>query len=80
LSRKRKNNYGELDAQSNKRGDLMVHWTQRERLRNLDTIRKWTDAAESETIDRDALIHKCVLVLGCTRQKAEEYVKDVLGE
>jgi hypothetical protein len=58
----------------------MVHWMQRERLRNLDLIRKWTEGLSKEQLDHEALIHKAILVMGCTRQKAEEYVKDVLDE
>jgi hypothetical protein len=53
---------------------------QRERLRNLDTIRTWMKDIPAEKLDRNALIHKCIMVMGCTRSKAEEYVKDVLDE
>lgn len=59
----------------------MVHWSQRERLRNLDLIRGWIKASKDpKNVDREALTHKCMLVLGCTRQKAVEYIKAVYGE
>lgn len=59
----------------------MVHWMQRERLKNLNQIQSWLKMVpKDKKIDRDALIRKCVLVLGCTREKAREYIKDVMGE
>lgn len=55
-----------------------MHWTQREKLKNLDKIREWTKGIDFGKIDRSALERKAILLLGCTRQKAREYIKDLL--
>jgi hypothetical protein len=57
-----------------------MHWTQREKLKNLDKIREWTKGVDFGKIDRMALERKAILLLGCTRQKAREYIKDLLEE
>lgn len=57
-----------------------MHWMQRERLKNLDKIREWVGKTSPEKIDRLALTRKAVLVLGCTRQRAIEYIQEVLGD
>ncbi len=58
-----------------------VHWMQRERLKNLETIKKWIkDIPKDKQIDKDALERKSILILGCTREKAKEYINEILGE
>ena len=57
-----------------------MHWMQRERKRNLDQVSKWVGETPPREIDRDALIHKAILVLGCSRLRAIEYIKEVLGD
>ena len=51
---------------------------QRNRRRNIVIIQKWISEMK-EPIDKEALIRKCLLVIGCSRRTAEEYVKVVLG-
>jgi hypothetical protein len=58
---------------------------QQDRLDNLGRVKEWvkeeTDKGiKSVEIDRIALVKKAVLVLGCTRATAIEYIKEVLGE
>jgi hypothetical protein len=57
-----------------------MHWTQREKLKNLDKIRSWINGVDPEKIDIQALERRSTLTLGCTRQKAKEYIKEILGE
>lgn len=60
----------------------MVHHTQKARLRNLEIIGKWITSIPpgSGEIDKDSLARKIMLVLGASRQKADEYIELVLGE
>jgi len=54
---------------------------QRQKSQTLAQIRKWiTDAGGIEKIDREQLLRKMELVIGCTRSKGEEYLKLVLNE
>ena len=51
---------------------------QRNRKRNLIVIQKMISEMK-EPIDKDVLIRKCQLVIGCTKGKAIEYIEVILG-
>ena len=56
------------------------HHMQIARSRNLQLIQEWIRSVGDKPIDRDALIRKACLVLGCSKRKAIEYVNLILGE
>lgn len=59
----------------------MPQHLQRERKHNQDLIAKWIQEGNGiENIDRNELERKAVLVIGCTRSKAREYIKEITGE
>jgi len=54
------------------------HHMQRNRKRNIIAVQKMISDMK-EPIDKDVLIRKCQLVIGCTKGKAIEYIEVVLG-
>jgi len=54
------------------------HHMQRNRKRNIIVIQKMIEGMD-EPIDKDFLIRKCCLVIGCTKRKAIEYVELIIG-
>jgi len=54
------------------------HHMQRNRKRNIIIIQKMMSEME-EPIDKDVLIRKCQLVIGCTKNKAIEYIEVIIG-
>jgi len=54
------------------------HHMQRNRKRNLIVIQKMISEMK-EPIDKENLLRKCQLVIGCTKRTAIEYVELVLG-
>jgi len=53
---------------------------QRARKKNLDTIGGWVKDVQPSRIDRQALARKAMLVMGCSREKAHEYIRIILGD
>ena len=54
------------------------HHMQRNRKRNIIIVQKMIQEMK-EPIDKDVLIRKCQLVIGCTKNKAIEYIEVILG-
>jgi len=53
---------------------------QRARKKNLDTIGSWVKDVNPSKINRPALARKAMLVMGCSREKAHEYIRIILGD
>jgi len=54
------------------------HHMQRNRKRNIIAIQKMISKMK-EPIDKEDLLRRCQLVIGCTKRKAVEYVELILG-
>jgi hypothetical protein len=58
------------------------HHMQVARAANIETIRGWITQVKEKNkeakIDREALLRKICLVIGCTKEKAEDYL-NVIG-
>lgn len=55
--------------------------SQRERLKNLDLVRKWIGENPIESLEiRHFIMRKICLVLGASEKTANEYIKEILGE
>ena len=54
------------------------HHKQQIRSGNIQLIQSWISNIPKDQIDHEQLIRKAMLVIGCTRKKAEEYL-DVIG-
>lgn len=58
-----------------------TNYLQRQKVETLAKIRKWIeDAGGSEKIDRYQLVRKMELTIGCSRGKAEEYLRVIFDE
>jgi len=53
---------------------------QRSRKKNIDLVRKYIGDKEHKKIDRAELARLVQINVGCTENKAFEYIKLVLGE
>ena len=61
----------------------MVHHTIKSRLNNIALVRKWVKGNTDEDFTpefRKELLRKTMIIIGCTRQKAREYISLVLGD
>lgn len=57
---------------------MPIHYSQRNRMQTIDIIKKLIDNNEGISNDKEALIRLCIREIGCTRERAEIYIKEAM--